>query len=57
MSLEGREALDLYLAKISRNATELQTQAALLQQALRERLELLRELQSPEQDDEPSGKR
>ena len=52
MSLEGREALDLYLAKISRNATELQAQAALLQDALRERLELLRELQSPEQDDE-----
>lgn len=46
MSLEGGAALDLYLAEISRNADRLQAQAALLQSALRERQDLLRELQS-----------
>jgi hypothetical protein len=46
MSLEGGAALDLYLAEISRNASKLQAQADLLQSALRERQDLLRELQS-----------
>lgn len=55
MSLEGREALDLYLAKINHNASELKTQAALLQTALRERVELLRELQPAQLDDKKSG--
>jgi hypothetical protein len=57
MSLEGREALDLYLAKINHNASELKTQAALLQAALRERMELLRELQSTQPDDGQSRSR
>ena len=52
MSLAGKEALDLYLAKIGRNASELQAQAALLQKALRERMELLRDLQSTQSDDD-----
>lgn len=46
MSLQGGAALDLYLAEISRNAERLQAQADLLQSALRERQDLLRELQS-----------
>jgi hypothetical protein len=52
MSLEGEGALDLYLAKIASNASELQAQAALLQEALRERAELLRELQSSRSDND-----
>jgi hypothetical protein len=52
MSLEGKEALDLYLTKIGRNASELQAQAELLQEALRERLELLGGLQSSPSDDD-----
>jgi hypothetical protein len=57
MSLEGREALELYLAKINHNTSELKTQAALLHAALRERVELLRELQPAQQDDKKSSSR
>jgi len=57
MSLEGRDALDLYLAQIGSNATELNSQIALLQAALQERVELLRELRSCQPDDEQSRPR
>jgi hypothetical protein len=54
MSLDGKEALDLYLAKIGANAEALKAQAALLQTALQERLDLLHELQSVQVDDKRS---
>jgi hypothetical protein len=50
MSLEGKEALDLYLAKLGHNAEELKAQAALLQAALQDRIELLRSLESCQAD-------
>jgi hypothetical protein len=57
MSLDGKEALDLYLAKIGANAEALNAQAALLQAALQERLDLLHELQSVQADDKQSRSR
>ena len=57
MSLDGKEALDLYLAKIGANAEALKAQAALLQAALQERLDLLHELQSVQADDKQSRSR
>ena len=57
MSLNGKEALDLYLAKIGANAEALKAQAALLQIALQERLDLLHELQSVQVDDKQSRSR
>lgn len=57
MSLDGKEALDLYLAKIGANAEALKAQAALLQAALQERLDLLHELQSVQADDEQTRSR
>jgi hypothetical protein len=44
MSLEGAEAVELYLAGIDRNVDSINEQIALLQMALAERKELLREL-------------
>lgn len=57
MSLEGKDALDLYLAKIGDNAAALKAQVALLQETLQARMELLRELPSPQPDDEQSRSR
>ncbi len=57
MSLDGKEALDLYLAKIGDNAGALKAQAALLQAALQERLDLLKELQSAQTDDKQTRTR
>jgi hypothetical protein len=57
MSLDGKEALDLYLAKIGANAEALNAQAALLQAALQERLDLLHELQSVQADDKQTRSR
>jgi hypothetical protein len=54
MSLEGKDALDLYLAKIGDNAAALKAQVALLQETLQERMELLREFPSSQPDDEQS---
>jgi hypothetical protein len=56
MSLEGGEALDLYLAMLSRNAEMLKTQAALLQTALQERMTLVKELQSDKADSDQTDK-
>lgn len=57
MSLDGKDALDLYLAKIGHNADALKAQAALLQAALQERLELLKDLQSVPADGERTRSR
>lgn len=57
MSLDGKEALDLYLTKIGHNAEALKAQAALLQAALQERLDLLKELQSAQADDKQTRSR
>jgi hypothetical protein len=57
MALDGKEALDLYLAKIGANADALKAQAALLQAALQERLDLLHELQSVQADDKETRSR
>jgi hypothetical protein len=57
MSLDGKEALDLYLAKIGANADALKAQAALLQAALQERLDLLHELQSVQAGDKQTRSR
>jgi hypothetical protein len=46
MSLEGREALDLYLAEIGRNLSALGANAVLLQATLRKAMDAMRELQS-----------
>ena len=51
MLLDGKAALGLYLAKIGDNAEALKAQAALLQTALQERLDLLKDLQSSKADD------
>jgi hypothetical protein len=51
MLLDGKAALGLYLAKIGDNAEALKAQAALLQKALQERLDLLKDLQSSKADD------
>ena len=57
MSLDGKEALDLYLAKIGANADALKAQAALLEAALQERLDLLHELQLVQADDKQTPSR
>jgi hypothetical protein len=46
MSLDGREALELYLAKINRNVEITNEQATLLRTAFAERKELLHEILS-----------
>jgi hypothetical protein len=46
MSLEGQEALELYLAEIGRNVEAINGQATLLQTAFTERKELLQEIYS-----------
>jgi len=45
-SLEGGEALDLYLAQLSRDAIRMTEQSALLLLALAEHLTLLREMET-----------
>jgi hypothetical protein len=53
--LEGRAALDLYLTGLGRSVAAITEQSVLLLKALRERVTLMREIETGQAPSRPSG--